>query len=282
MISRICRILRGAILLWTASLLIAQPLWASRCPLVVTHPCLSSLVAFIGGINISVQPLARWDGVHLVRLHPDIHGLPALALDRREALAYGLNLDSDAVVSLYREFPMDRSLEEVFSDPACLPFLGQRVLVAISDLDPNEYEYYQRRLAEFQSRLDSTVSMGRRILKGAEILTFSKNLEPLFAAAGCTVTLASDEMLASLQAALEPENEVEEDGLIALLEEWTQGVDAVIVDRGIDKKILELIPKLPKWIVVVPLDEDVDLLTALYDRYLAVWNVLRIYQEHKR
>ncbi|PIE54787.1 MAG: hypothetical protein CSA35_03990 [Dethiosulfovibrio peptidovorans] len=282
MIHRFSQVLKGTVLLWIVSLLMASPLWASRWPLAVTHPCLSSLVAFIGGANIVVQPLARWDRGRLVRLHPDFQGLSALALDRRDAAVYGLDQNADVVITLYRDFPVDRPIEEVFSDPATLPFLGQRVLGAISGLDPDEYEYYQRRLAEFQSRLDSTVSMGRRILKGARILIFSETLEPLFVAAGCNVTLPSEDLLLALQSALKPQSGLTEKKLIDLLNRWSQDMDAVVVGQEMNGKILKLIPELPKWIVAVPLDESVDPLVVLYDRYLAVWNVLRSDQARKR
>ena len=58
-------------------------------------------------------------------------------------------------------------LRGAFFDPAMLPFVAQEIMKAVSKIDPESYAYYQRRLAEFQSRIDSAIGVGRHMLAGS-------------------------------------------------------------------------------------------------------------------
>nr|WP_321503763.1 hypothetical protein [uncultured Dethiosulfovibrio sp.] len=250
----------------------------ARWNITVTNPWLTSLVAFVGGVNVKVVPLSGWneDG-ELVKLRvKDLEPTKkAMAMDKKEIKSFRGSLGESARIEiLYRDFPDSQNLAQVFSDPGTLPFIGQRVLVAMADLDPQGYEYYQRRLAEFQSRLDSTVSMGRKLLAGASILDLSGSQDRLFQAAGCTVTQDDGKIRAMVDDVLSKKKAKERDRALGDLIRSMEGYDAMLLDHYSGLQ-LSLPPGVYPIVVVHPLDVDVDPVSALYDRYLAVWNVLR-------
>ncbi|MEA3284248.1 MAG: hypothetical protein U9Q00_04630 [Synergistota bacterium] len=250
---------------------------ASPWRLAVTDPCLASMASFLGGVNLSVVPLSGWDDGNFIRYRIKVDDMPkrALCLDRSDGKKYGVSLESAGVAVLYSDFPVDRSVEEIFSDPASLPFVGQRVLVAIADLDPDGYSYYQRRLAEFQSRLDSTVSMGRKLLKGARILSLSGSSDLLFVAAGCEVETPTEDMMSQLSGALPAKKDSEKKELSEILTSWKEGYDAVLVDHLSDPTLIEVARKVPGFVWIDPLTVETDPVGVLNDRYLVLWNVLR-------
>ncbi|SMG10836.1 hypothetical protein [Dethiosulfovibrio salsuginis] len=250
----------------------------ARWNIAVTNPWLAALVAFIGGVNVKVVPLSGWnkEGEIVKFREKDLDATKkAMAMDRKEIKSFRGSLGESARVEiLYRDFPDSQNLAQVFSDPGTLPFIGQRVLVAMADLDPQGYEYYQRRLAEFQSRLDSTVSMGRKLLAGASILDLSGSQDRLFRATGCTVTHDDGKVRAMVDEVLTKKRAKERDRALGELIRSMEGYDALLLDYRSGLQ-LSLPPGAYPIVVVRPLDVDVDPVSALYDRYLAVWNVLR-------
>lgn len=246
--------------------------------LAVTNPWLASLSGFIGGVNVKIVCLSSWnsDGKMVkVRGKELDHIDSVMAMDRDEAGGFKSYLnDKMRVRFLYRKFPSCQGFGEVFSDPGTLPFVGQRVLVAMAELDPDGYEYYQRRLAEFQSRLDSTVSMGRRLLSGAKILDLSGSQGALFRAAGCSVFAQDDKVRALVDLAAFNAKGSERDRALKDLLSSIEMYDAVLLDYRSGLR-LSLTPGKYPIVVVQPLDVDLDPITVIYDRYLAVWNVLR-------
>ncbi|MCF4150361.1 hypothetical protein L2W58_00890 [Dethiosulfovibrio sp. F2B] len=250
---------------------------ASPWKLAVTDPCLASMASFLGGVNLSVVPLSGWDDGKFVRYRIKRDDMPdrALCLDRSDGKKYGLSLESAGVAVLYSDFPADRPTEEIFSDPASLPFMGQRVLVAIADLDPDGYSYYQRRLAEFQSRLDSTVSMGRQLLRGARVLSLSGSSDLLFSAAGCVVESPTGDMVSQLAGILPAKKDSGKKDLVKILTSWKEGYDAVLVDHLSDPTLIDVACKISGFVWMDPLTAETDPVEVLNDRYLALWNVLR-------
>ncbi len=251
---------------------------ANGIKLAVTDPRLSSLTSFIGGVNLKVVSLSSWnsDG-KLVRLKIAPDDMPefSLALDKADAVGYGLSWESDKVAILYGDCPVKNKIDGILADPATLPFIGQRILVAISDIDPKGYEYYQRRLAEFQSRLDSTVSMGRKVLKGARILDVAGSHRELFLAAGCIVESADEATVSRISNILSSKGKERDRALSELVEELKTRYDVVLLDHLSSSDTIEIGGKFPFVIVIPPLESTQDPVTVLYDRYLAVWNVIR-------
>ncbi len=157
----------------------------------VTHPWLALLVSFIGGPEVNVTAIRIWnDNGDLVmaekgkilREIPD--GAKIIALDENDAKDSGIKSANKFTVKyLYSPFPV--STNSLY-DPSVIPFVAQRVLTALSEWDSQNYPYYQRRLAEFQVRLSSSILVGQ-VLKDMNIADFSGSSGVLLRAAGCKV-----------------------------------------------------------------------------------------------
>ncbi len=165
-----------------------------RLNVAVTNPWLALLVSFIGGPEVNVTPIRIWnDNGDLVmaergkilREIPD--GAKIIALDENDAKDSGIKSAKSAekftVKYLYSPFPV--STNSLY-DPSVIPFVAQRVLTALSEWDSQNYPYYQRRLAEFQVRLSSSILVGQ-VLKDISIADFSGSSGVLLRAAGCKV-----------------------------------------------------------------------------------------------
>ncbi len=157
----------------------------------VTNPWLALLVSFIGGPEVNVTAIRVWnDKGDLVmaergktlREIPD--GTKIIALDENDAKDSGIKSANKFTVKyLYSPFPV--STNSLY-DPSVIPFVAQRVLTALSEWDSQNYPYYQRRLAEFQVRLSSSILVGQ-VLRDMNISDFSGSSGVLLRAAGCKV-----------------------------------------------------------------------------------------------
>ncbi|MBQ7734083.1 MAG: hypothetical protein IJT58_08720 [Synergistaceae bacterium] len=164
-----------------------------KISITVTHPWLALLASFIGGAEVTVTPLRVWNkngdlalsdrGRTLKEL---ASGSKIIALDKSDAEESGINdknKDNFSVKYLYDPFPV--SYNSLY-DPSVIPFVAQRVLTALSEWDVQNYPYYQRRLAEFQARLSSSVLVGQ-VLKDIAICDLTGSAGVLLRAAGCKV-----------------------------------------------------------------------------------------------
>ena len=157
----------------------------------VTHPWLALLVSFIGGPEVNVTAIRIWnDNGDLVMaergkiLREISDGAKIIALDENDAKNSGIKSANKFTVKyLYSPFPV--STNSLY-DPSVIPFVAQRVLTALSEWDSQNYPYYQRRLAEFQVRLSSSILVGQ-VLKDMSIADFSGSSGVLLRAAGCKV-----------------------------------------------------------------------------------------------
>ena len=157
----------------------------------VTHPWLALLASFIGGPEVNVIPLRIWNANgdlvmaergRTLRELPD--GAKIIALDADDAQSAGIKSPGKFTMKyLYSPFPVSTSS---LYDPSVIPFVAQRVLTALSEWDAQNYPYYQRRLAEFQARLSSSILVGQ-VLKDTNIADFSGSSGILLQAAGCRV-----------------------------------------------------------------------------------------------
>lgn len=156
------------------------------------HPWLALLASFIGGPEVNVVPLRVWnangdlvmaDRGRVLRELED--GAKVIALDEDDAASAGLKdtRKNFTIRYLYSPFPVGRT---ALSDPSVIPFVAQRVLTALSEWDSQNYPYYQRRLAEFQARLSSSILVGQ-VLKDVTICDMSGSSGILLQAAGCKV-----------------------------------------------------------------------------------------------
>lgn len=137
-----------------------------------TSPWIVSIINFIGGTNVSVRCIGNWDSSG--RIYPISRpraGEIIIALDSAEAAALRINRNSPNLRLLYDRLALSPEQKyAAFFDPAMLPFIAQGVMKTLAEADSQRYTFYQRRLAEFQSRIDSTVEIGRHMLDGIKLL----------------------------------------------------------------------------------------------------------------
>ena len=163
----------------------------------VSHPWLALLASFIGGAEVNVTPLRIWNnnGDLVMNERGNVlrnldEGTKIIALDENDAKDTGIfDVKRKFVLRcLYNPFPAKIN---ALSDPSIIPFVAQRVLTALSEWDSINYPYYQRRLAEFQARLSSSILVGQ-VLKDVTICDMSGSSGILMQAAGCNVIRPSD------------------------------------------------------------------------------------------
>ena len=157
----------------------------------VTHPWLALLASFIGGPEVEITPLRVWNnngdlvmaekGKTLRELDKESR---IIALDSNDLKAAGIDGKNNFVVRcLYSPFPVKLTS---LADPSVIPFVAQRILTALSEWDVQNYSHYQRRLAEFQARLSSSILVGQ-VLKDITFCDLSGSSGVLLMAAGSKV-----------------------------------------------------------------------------------------------
>lgn len=266
----------GALLLvlWCLS---ARMGWAQeqqRMAFWVTSPWLALMTRFLGGVYVDVHPLSGWDSEgNTVRYKRPPAEARIIALDRADRQDFDLDAVPGARIRLlFNGMPYLREQGKAhFLDPATMPFLGQRILTVLAAFDAENYQYYQRRLAEFQSRLESTVGVGRQLLGSIPLLSLSSELALWLEAAGkrhitppwdVTEAWGRGERLEVFE---------------RTLTEAQTGQLLVIFDSSLPKALQERLALFPAALRL-PLPDVLqteDLFLFLYDQYLAVWNFSR-------
>lgn len=245
---------------------------ANSWEIYASSPWLALITRFIGGVNVTVKPIQEWnkDGVAVRKIASKNIKSDAqiVALDKGEAASLGLDgTKYPGLFILYGTVPFNRGrLDYHFSDPSVLPFVAQRVLTALSQIDPGNYSYYQRRLSEFQTRLDSTVLVGRQLLKGYPVLDLTGGFYNLLSAAGCVIL---------------PEDRGEK-------EKWSRGEDLeslitrvkdavkervpVIVDLSTPKAIRDALKENKEVLTLGRPGGEEDFILFFHDQFLLLWN----------
>lgn len=245
-----------------------QGKWELWC----TNPWIGLVAGFVGGVHVNVHVIMDWDHDGDLHVMEDPGEIPregrVLAMDREDPFIPSGNSGKELDISfLYSFIPMERSrLNILFSDPASLPFIAQRVLTSLSYFDPIHYSYYQRRLAEFQSRLESTVLVGRRLLDGVQVLDISLYSQKTLQAAGCSITepkadfwdlLDSPESVDLYTAEF---NDHIEKGLVVVADFWTP------------RPIRDFMTENDLGVVFPKPDFREDLFLSWHMKYLSIWN----------
>lgn len=196
-----------------------------------TSPWIASIVNFIGGTNVNVRCIGNWDSSgRIYSISRPRVGEVMIALDSEEAAALRIKRNSPDLRLLYDNLALPSEQKySAFFDPAMLPFIAQSVMKTLAKADSQRYSFYQRRLAEFQSRIDSTVEIGRHMLSGAKLLDLTGAQGALLRAAMPGAVrppadvwkkwLAGD--VASLNEALA---EADRRGWLIVLDNWTPQV----------------------------------------------------------
>ncbi|MBP9027671.1 MAG: hypothetical protein KBF46_00275 [Aminivibrio sp.] len=267
--------------LFSLFLLLVPASPAHSWELYVSSPWLSTIARFIGGVNVSVKAVQEWneEGIPIRKIRS--RNIPAnsriVALDAFEATSLGLDEKRfTGLFMLYGTVPFDRTRADYhFSDPSVLPFIAQRVLTALSQFDPGNYSYYQRRLSEFQTRLDSTVLVGRQLLKDYPVFDLSGGFSSMLSAAGCTLlpgdekvkTWSRGEDLQSLQAAVS---------------DAVKRRIPVIVDPSTPKPVREALKGNKDVLFQGRPGQEQDLLLFFHDQFLLLWNRLAPLRQHRQ
>jgi len=239
----------------------------------VVNPWLSKMVAFIGGIHLESRPLTWWNDAGQEKLTGKI---PAegcvLAIDEKSARRYmNGRVDGSRLRFLFRNAPQAIcGSDAMFLDPAALPFLAIRVMTEISSCDPSHYDYYQRRLAEFQGRLDSTVMVGRQMIGAIEILDLSwVSGAWIQAASGYVVQPPPETRLAWLQGR-------DMESLDTALAEAAARDWLVVVDVWTPEAVRSRAPRNVTVVDLPRIAPEEDFFLYLYDLYLTIWETARV------
>jgi hypothetical protein len=245
--------------------------------ILVSSPWLALLTNFIGGVNVKVSSILEWneEGELTRRVRArSLQSLPPesriMAFDYRDARGLGLSPDNyKNYRSLYTRFPIDEdAIDTSLSDPSVIPFVAQRVLTVLAGWDPDNYPYYQRRLAEFQARLYSTTLAGRQILKGQAVYDLTGHSGALLEAAGCRLVRPSEPEWAEWSAWKETDKLLA--GVSRRLEEKT----AVIVDASTPRAIRGLLSANPGVFTIARPKPDQDYPSFLHGQYISLWSKL--------
>ncbi|MGI6784249.1 MAG: hypothetical protein ACOX5A_08485 [Aminivibrio sp.] len=271
-------------LFFAAALIYApfQAFGADRKEVFVSSPWLFMVARFVGGVNMEVRPIQYWNAEGVAARRIQRQRIPSdsfiIALDSKEAESLGLKKNQYPNLSpLYGTAPFDRDRAEFqYSDPSVLPFIAQRMLTVLSRFDPGSYPYYQRRLSEFQTRLDSTVLVGRQLLKGYPVFDLSGGFSSLLSAAGCDL-LPGDEKRTAAWARGE-----DLEGLAAAVDDALKKKIPVIMDGGTPKTVRTALKNNKNVLSLLRPGEDQDLLIYFHDQFLILWNRLAPLREERQ
>lgn len=240
----------------------------------VTNPWLSMVASFIGGVQANVHPLSVWGENNSVingrtKVPAGAVVIAVTAEDAASLLGRG-NLGKYSVSFLFDGFQVvGASIDENFLDPAALPFIGLRTLEILSASDPANYDYYQRRLAEFQARLDSTVTVGRNMIEESVVLDLSWRYGRWIQAAAGSVIRPPDKVKKEWARGLEM------DVLDAALEEARSQKWIIVADPWTPEPVRERSQKISGFIDMPAPKMEGEMILFLYDLYLQIWDYTR-------
>lgn len=238
-----------------------------------TSPWLALVARFIGGVYVQVRPVTAWKEdavvVRLVQARDVPFGAHILCLDGDDLREHGFSFsDWKQARQLYDflPFPQDET-DSYLSDPSVLPFVAQRLLIALSGWDQTHYSYFQRRLAEFQTRLESTVIVGRKMLAGTRVVDLTGCSTQFLKAASCVLEKPAP---ASLDLWSKGEGKEE---LLSYISEKIRTDRLPVVDDLTSAAIRGVLASIPGVARLSRPAIDQDILLSFYDRYLYLWNM---------
>jgi hypothetical protein len=146
-----------------------------------------------------------------------------------------------------------------------LPFIAQSVMKIMAEEDKVRYTYFQRRLAEFQSKIESTIDSGRHLLINTKILDIT----------GAEGTL----LRSSLTGAVRPPAVVWEGwkagdtkALKAALDEAQRRNWLILMDPWTPEVIRSSAILYEYRLTLPPPSKDQDYFVFLHEIFLVVWN----------
>lgn len=261
-----------SLLLLNSTSIPAYPAEIETWDLWTTSPWISSIARYVGGVYVNVHSLRTWDttGLETEEMGSPPPGASVLAVAPGDLVRKGFNPAGLSIRYLYAQDPVSIvEMEHLFLDPAALPFIGQRVMIGISLFNPEHYSYFQRRLAEFQSRLESTIDVGRKLIGNIRLLDLSwKSSQLIEAAVDSPVSPPAKTRLQWAKG--------EDLGLLNLtVQEATKQGWLIVTDTWTPPEVLSLVSRASKNVHLPPPRADQELFLFLYDQYLTLWNSVR-------
>jgi hypothetical protein len=248
---------------------------AGALDIIVTSPWLTLLVNFVGGVNVKAASIQEWneEGELIRRIRARrLQSLPPetllMAFDYRDAKGLGLPFEQyPNYRPLYSQLPLDEhKIDAALLDPAVVPFVAQRVLTVLAGWDPENYPYYQKRLAEFQARIYSTTLAGRQILKDQAVYDLTGQSGALLQAAGCRLKRPSEADWADWSAWKEMGK------LTATVSRLLDEKVAVVMDCATPKAIRGTLGANPNVFLIARPKPDQDYPSFLHDQYISLWS----------
>jgi hypothetical protein len=168
---------------------------------------------------------------------------------------------------LYKNLPLsdDKKISLQF-DPSALPFLSQRLLIVLSGLQPENYSFYQRKLAEFQSRLESTLEVGRSQIRDMHMLDLTGAASPWINAAVLESVRPPDDLMKAWADGGRL-RELE----LAIGEAGRRGW-WVVTDAWSPRHILVRLAGVRNNIYIEVPEDEYDFFAYMHDIYLQIWN----------
>ena len=226
-------------------------------------PWLASMASFIVGPTIKIQSVSAWNASGELRVsrRPPNDSI-VIALDPLDASRLGLVRGEAVLYLLYENLPIEASSRGTLAfNPSVLPFLSQRLLKILCELNPDNYSFYQRRMAEFQSRLESAVEVGRSLIHDTPILDLTGAISPWLRAASGKVVRPPDELWTAWIG-----NTRTPDLTLAVKEAESRGW-WILVDAWTPAQIKTRISSPAKIISVPPPGNEYDFFIYLHDIY---------------
>jgi hypothetical protein len=226
------------------------------------------MARFIVGSTMKIQPVATWNASGVLRTARKLpQNATVIALDPIDALKFGISKGQEGLYLLYDNLPIEEPQRGAISfNPSILPFLSQRLLIVLCKLSPDNYSFYQRRVAEFQSRLESAVEVGRSLVQDTHILDLSSSVSPWVRSSMPNAVRPPDELwsawssgnrISDLELAAK---EAEKRNWWILLDAWTPA------------PIRTRVSGLPMSILIGPPEADYDFFAYLHNIYLQIWS----------
>jgi hypothetical protein len=239
-----------------------------------SNPLLGMITAFIGGVEVDVTSLTVFRNGKFVTsgdktsFHSDEE---ILFLDEYEAASTDIsNVGDHSLHFLYSRVPYERrNINSLFYDPATLPFIAQKIMNVLTSIEPENYFYFQRRLAEFRSRLQSAVELGRNLLEGARILDLTVHTSYLLRSTGCDIQLPEEGFWEKLTA--ENSRDYYND---VFYDSKKQG-RFIVCDAWTPASISKLVEEENLGITLSPPEVSIEYILHLNKHFLHIWDNLR-------
>ena len=243
-----------------------NPAEAIAANFAVTSPWIGFIASFIAGDTKNVRYLSNWDSNgNVVKTSSPTSSEIIIAIDAKDAENFRVKKNKNLRL-LYDELRMTK--EQFYSacfDPAMLPFIAQSVMKIMAEEDKVRYTYFQRRLAEFQSKIESTIDSGRHLLMNTKILDIT----------GAEGTL----LRSSLSGAVRPPSAVWEGwkagdtkALKAALDEAQRRNWLILMDPWTPEAIRSSAILYEYRLTLPPPSKDQDYFVFLHEIFLVVWN----------